>query len=161
MPPWTVYVLLGLSIALCALLAWVLLLQLRLQRLTEQHTKLLTGASGANLEEILTHHLDELHQALDTVSGLEIRTTSIERTLQHTLQWMGIIRYNPFRNTGGAQSFALAIVDGNGDGVVISSLHTRENTRVYAKPLHQWTSEHALTEEEQQAITRAHVGEAQ
>jgi hypothetical protein len=161
MPPWTVYVLLGLGIALCALLAWVLLLQLRLQRLTKQHTKLLTGAGGTNLEEILTQHLDELRQALETISSLDIRTTSIERTLQHALQWMGMIRYNPFRNTGGAQSFALAIVDGSGDGVVISSLHTRENTRVYAKSLHQWTSEHALTEEEQQAISRAHTGEAQ
>ena len=66
-----------------------------------------------------------------------------------------MLRFNPFRNTGGAQSFALAIVDGKGDGVVISSLHARENTRIYAKPLHQWTSEHTLTDEEQEAITRA------
>jgi hypothetical protein len=155
------YVLLGLGVGLCGLLAWVLLLQLRIRRLAQQYTALLTGADGTNLEEILTHHLDELRQALETVSSLETRTTSIERTLGHALQWMGMIRFNPFRNTGGAQSFALAIVDGNGDGVVISSLHTRENTRVYAKPLHQWTSEHALTDEERQAISRAHVSEGQ
>jgi hypothetical protein len=115
----------------------------------------MTGVDGANLEKVLNQHLDDVHQALETVSSLEARTRTIERTLQHTLQWVGMLRYNPFRNTGGAQSFALAIVDGNGDGVVLSSLHARENTRVYAKPLHQWASEHPLTDEEQQAIARA------
>jgi hypothetical protein len=118
----------------------------------------MTGTDGADLESILNQHLDQVHQSLETVSDLESRTQGIERTLQHTLQWMGMLRFNPFRNTGGAQSFALAIVDGKGQGVVISSLHTRENTRVYAKPLHQWTSEHPLTEEEQQAIARARAG---
>lgn len=155
MPFWTVYVLVGLGIASCGLLGWAILLQVRLQRLSRQHTKLMTGASGANLEELLNQHLDDVRQALETVSSLEARTRTIERTLQHTLQWIGMLRFNPFRNTGGAQSFALAIVDGNGDGVVISSLHARENTRVYAKPLHRWTSEHTLTDEEQQAIARA------
>jgi hypothetical protein len=161
MPFWTVYVLVGLGVAICGLLAWMILLQTRLQRLQRQHTKLMTGASGANLEELLNQHLDEVRQTLETVSALEARTRTIERTLQHTVQWMGMIRYNPFRNTGGAQSFALAIVDGNGDGAVISSLHARENTRVYAKPLHQWTSEHTLTDEEQQAIARAQASAPQ
>lgn len=154
-PLWTMYVLVGLGIALCGLLGWAILLQIRLRRLSRQYTRLMTGATGASLEELLNQHVDNVRQALETVSFLESRTRTIERTLQHTLQWMGMLRFSPFRNTGGAQSFALAIVDGNGDGVVISSLHARENTRVYAKPLHQWTSEHTLTDEEQQAIVRA------
>jgi hypothetical protein len=119
----------------------------------------MTGAGGTDLEAVLNQHLDEVHQAIETVSSLQTRTQAVERTLKHTLQWMGMLRFNPFRDTGGAQSFALAIVDGNGEGVVISSLHTRENTRVYAKPLCQWTSEHTLTKEEEQAIARARTGE--
>jgi hypothetical protein len=155
MPFWTAYVLVGLSIAFCGLLGWTILLQIRLQRLSRQHSRIMTGVDGANLEQLLNQHLDDVRQAVETVSDLETRTRTIERTLQHALQWMGMLRFNPFRNTGGAQSFALAIVDGNGDGVVISSLHARENTRIYAKPLNRWTSEHTLTDEEQQAITRA------
>jgi hypothetical protein len=161
MPPWTVYAFVALGVVTCGLATWVIILQIRMQRLHREHTRLMTGTSGANLEEILNQHLDEVRQATETVSDLETRTRTIERTLHHTMQWMGMIRFNPFRNTGGAQSFALAIADGNGDGVVISSLHARENTRIYAKPLHQWTSEHTLTEEEQQAIARAQAGAQQ
>lgn len=160
MPFWTVYILIGLGVVTCGLLGWLIFLQIRLQRLQRQHLKLMTGVSGTDLEELLNQHLDDVRQALETVSALEIRTRTIERTLEHTLQWMGMLRFNPFRNTGGAQSFALAIIDGNGDGVVLSSLHTRENTRVYAKPLHHWTSEHTLTDEEQQAISRAQQQQA-
>jgi hypothetical protein len=161
MPPWTVHAFVGLGVITCGLVAWLIVLQIRMQRLHRQHTGLMTGTSGANLEELLNQHLDEVRLAVETVTDLEARTRTIERTLHHTIQWMGMIRFNPFRNTGGAQSFALAIADGNGDGVVISSLHARENTRVYAKPLHQWTSEHTLTEEEQQAIARAQAGAQQ
>jgi hypothetical protein len=161
MPPWTVYAFVALGVVTCGLATWVIILQIRMQRLHREHTRLMTGTSGANLEEILNQHLDEVRQATETVPDLETRTRTIERTLHHTMQWMGMIRFNPFRNTGGAQSFALAIADGNGDGVVISSLHARENTRIYAKPLHQWTSEHTLTEEEQQAIARAQAGAQQ
>jgi hypothetical protein len=158
MPPWTVYAFVALGVVTCGLVAWVIVLQIRMQRLHRQHTRWMTGTSGTNLEELLNQHLDEMRQATETVSDLETRTRTIERTLHHTMQWMGMIRFNPFRNTGGAQSFALAIADGTGNGVVISSLHARENTRIYAKPLHQWTSEHTLTEEEQQAIVRAQAG---
>jgi len=158
MPPSTLYAFVGLGVVTCGLVAWVIVLQIRMQRLHRQHTRLMTGTNGTNLEELLNQHLDEIRQATETVSELETRTRTIERTLHHTMQWMGMIRFNPFRNTGGAQSFALAIADGTGDGVVISSLHARENTRIYAKPLHQWTSEHTLTEEEQQAIARAQAG---
>jgi hypothetical protein len=160
MPFWTLYVLIGLGVATCGLLGWLIFLQIRLQRLTRQHRKLMTGVNGTDLEGLLNQHLDEIRRAAETVSALETRTRTIERTLEHTLQWMGMLRFNPFRNTGGAQSFALAIIDGNGDGVVLSSLHTRENTRVYAKPLHRWSSEHTLTEEEQQAISRARQQQA-
>jgi hypothetical protein len=116
----------------------------------------MTGAKELDLETLLNRHIDDIREALDTVSNLETRAQTIEGTLEHTVQWLGIVRYNPFRNTGGAQSFALAVVDARGDGFVLSSLHARENTRVYAKPLSQWESEYTLTDEEKEAISRAH-----
>jgi hypothetical protein len=115
----------------------------------------MTGVEGADLQDTLNQHLDAVRQALRTVSDLEERTLSLEHVQPLCLQWIGTLRFNPFRDTGGAQSFALAIVDARGDGIVLSSLHARDNTRVYAKPLRSWQSEHALTDEEQQAIERA------
>ena len=144
-----------LAAALLALAGWTLTLQLRLRRLTREYTTLMTGVDGADLQETLNQHLAQVHQALRTVSELEERTLSLELTQPLCLQWVGAIRFNPFRDTGGAQSFALAIADARGDGIVLSSLHARHNTRVYAKPLHAWQSEYTLTDEEEQAIERA------
>jgi hypothetical protein len=139
----------------CGLLGWVIGLQIRLRRLTRQYQALMRGADEMDLESLLTQHVAEVREALETVSSLQDRTLTLERALPRALQWVGSIRFNPFRHTGGAQSFALALVDDGGDGFVLSSLHARENTRVYAKALRAWTSEHLLTDEEKQAIERA------
>jgi hypothetical protein len=139
----------------CGLLGWVTLLQIRLRRLTRQYAALMRGADEIDLQSLLNQHVTNVAQALETVSLLQERTLALERALPRALQWVGSIRFNPFRHTGGAQSFALALVDDEGNGFVLSSLHARENTRVYAKPLRAWTSEHRLTDEEQQAIERA------
>jgi hypothetical protein len=155
MPLDPLYILIGLGVAICGLFGWVLYLQIRLRRLREQYSRLMAGSNGIDLEGLLNQHVDDVRKALDTVSELETRARTMEQTLQHTVQWIGIVRYNPFRNTGGAQSFALAVVDARGDGFVLSSLHARENTRVYAKPLNQWESEYTLTDEEREAISRA------
>jgi citrate lyase beta subunit len=150
------YVCIGLGVVVCGLLAWVAVLQVRFSRLYRQYTRVMTGTDGTSLEQSLNQHMDAVKQAVEKASALEIKTRQMDRTLKHSMQWMGIVRFNPFRDTGGAQSFALAIVDGHGDGVVLSSLHSRENTRVYAKPLNKWESEHTLTDEEKQAIARAY-----
>ncbi len=147
------YVLVGI---VCVLLGWVIVLQVQVVRLRRQYQRLVTGTDGGNLEQVLNQHVDRVQKALETVTALEAKTWRIERNLKHSMQWMGLVRFNPFRDTGGAQSFALAIVDGYGDGVVVSSLHSRDNTRVYAKPLHKWESTYSLTDEEKQAIARAY-----
>jgi hypothetical protein len=65
------------------------------------------------------------------------------------------VRYNPFEDTGGNQSFALAIVDAGGDGFVVSSLHARQGTRVYAKGVVKGSAETSLSDEEAAALQQA------
>jgi citrate lyase beta subunit len=157
--PWVAYsgyIFIGLGVVMGGLIAWVVMLQVRFSRLYRQYVRLMTGTDGTSLEQLLNQHMDAVKQAVEKALALEIKTRQMDRTLKHSMQWMGIVRFNPFRDTGGAQSFALAIVDGHGDGVVLSSLHSRENIRVYAKALNKWESEHTLTDEEKQAIARAY-----
>ena len=90
---------------------------------------------------------------VEAVSQLAQR---LEKAGYFSLQHMGVVRFNPFHDTGGDQSFAIALVDGHGNGVVLSSLHARDVTRVYAKPLHKWESDYSLTDEEKQAIALAY-----
>ena len=78
-----------------------------------------------------------------------------EETKSH-LQKMGFVRFNPFSDTGGDQSFCLAILDGQDNGIVISSLHSREQTRVYAKEIVAGKPKGVeLSKEEREALKKA------
>lgn len=126
------------------------------QRGLEGRYRLLMGDSTADrLEEMLEDYVRRVRGTLDRVDALEQLARDLQRTLGYSVQWVGMVRYNPFRDTGGAQSFAIALADAHGDGIILSSLHRRDLTRVYAKPLLGWKSTHSLTEEELEAIEAA------
>ncbi len=74
--------------------------------------------------------------------------------LRHT-QRLELLRYNPYGDTGGDQSFSIALLDGVGSGFVITSLHTRTGTRVYAKPILEGRSELRLSKEEEEVVLKA------
>lgn len=72
-----------------------------------------------------------------------------------SVQRVGLVRYDAFEDMGGHLSFSVALLDANGNGVVITSINGRQDTRCYAKPVESWTSSHNLSEEEEQAISAA------
>ncbi len=80
---------------------------------------------------------------------------SLKEKNKDNIQKIGIVRYNPFSEIGGDQSFSVALLDDNDNGVVITSLYTREGNRVYGKPVVKGKSEYLLTEEEKKAILKA------
>ncbi len=79
----------------------------------------------------------------------------VEAAQRKAFQRLGLVRYNPFEETGGNQSFALALLDAKGDGWVLSSLHARSGTRIYAKTISAGRADAALSEEETAAIRQA------
>ena len=89
---------------------------------------------------------------LDDVAA---RSAVLEASGKRAFQRVGLVRFNPFEDTGGNQSFALALLDAQGDGVVLSSLHARTGTRLYAKTLTGGRAEGALSSEETEALKRA------
>lgn len=124
----------------------------QLRQLQDRYQRLTGGPTEGNLQEMLEDHIRRVRDALDRVDAAERLTHDLQRTLGYSLQWVGMVRYNPFRDTGSNQSFAIALADAHGDGIVLSSLHRPDKTRVYAKPLLRWESTHPLTEEELEAI---------
>jgi hypothetical protein len=145
----------ALVLALLALGGVVFLLA-RQQRLLGQYQHLMTGTSGGNLETVLKDHIAQVRDTATRVEAVDQLAHRLEKAAYFSLQHMGVVRFNPFQDTGGDQSFAIALVDGHGNGVVLSSLHARDLTRVYAKPLQKWESKHSLTGEEKQAIALAY-----
>lgn len=93
------------------------------------------------------------HERMQGIIKADLQKTKADAKLH--LQNLTLKRFNPFGDTGGDQSFILALLDGNKDGVVITSLHSRENTRFYVKSVNGGVGiDHPLSEEEQKTINR-------
>ncbi|MCS6845302.1 MAG: DUF4446 family protein [Caldilineales bacterium] len=144
------------ALALAAIaLVWGIL-GWRQARMAQRRYHLLTaGVDAGNLEAVLHQHLDNVRGALERASQASETAVRVERASRRHLQHVAVVRYNPFSHTGGDQSFVLVLADAEGRGAIVTSLHAREGTRIYAKPLAGWTSPYALTEEEESAIARA------
>lgn len=127
----------------------------RARRLGRRLESLTQGSDAASLEGVLGSHLDRVRQVVRDVDTLAARTAMLERDVQASFGRVGLVRFNPFEDTGGNQSFALALLDGRGDGFVVSSLHARAGTRVYAKAVTGGRSEAALSAEEAEALRAA------
>ena len=119
------------------------------------------GSDERSLEAILDAHLTRVHQVVRELDQVEARTSVLERDLKRAFSRVGLVRYNPFEDTGGNQSFALALLDEHGDGFVVSSLHTRNLTRIYAKGVKGGRSDAGVSEEEAEALRQAMVAPAQ
>lgn len=114
---------------------WLVTITFLLIKVIKTFSKLTKGVSQkdlrALLEEILSEIKKEKEIDIDLVKKLELLKSEGLFSLQKT----GLVRYNPFGDTGGNQSFVLAVLDGKDNGFVITSLHSREATRVFAKPV--------------------------
>lgn len=108
----------------------------------------------------------DLKRVLEKVLATEIENKKMIKMLgkeidrlqdegQFHVQKVGIIRFNPFQETGGDHSFSIALLDGKDTGVILTGLHTRERTRVYAKEIKKGKSIHELSNEEKKAFTKA------
>ena len=111
--------------------------------------------------DVLSHFFNELpdrdlKKKLKDLLQLDKKISDLENEGRLHLQKIGLIRYNPFNDTGGDMSFSLCILDEKGDGVVLSSLHSRAETRTFAKSIRSGKSEqHTLSKEEEEALSRA------
>jgi hypothetical protein len=95
--------------------------------------------------------------ALESVSPMAVpvdvdRVNRLATQLESAIQRVGVVRYNPFEDTGSNQSFVLAMLDARGDGFVLSSLHSRQATRMFLKPVSAGKADSAVSEEEAEAI---------
>jgi hypothetical protein len=108
-----------------------------------------------NLKEILVQFKD-LKEDLEKISK---ELENLKEESKFSIQKVGIVRFNPFKDVGGNQSFSIALLDGNDDGMVVTSLYTKEGNRVYGKPIKAGISEYLLSGEEKEVIKIAKENE--
>ena len=112
-------------------------------------------AADPAMERYATAQAARTEALTAAVTGLREQATAADAGLRHAVQHVGLVRFNPFEDTGGRQSFALALLDSGADGIVLSSLHSRTATRVYVKAILAGRSEAPLSEEELAALRDA------
>ena len=144
----------GVLAGIVLLLLIVVVLQgMRLARATRAYRELVRGADGgASLHDLLAGSAAAAERASERMAEMEAMHSVIDARTQRSLQHIGLVRYNPFADTGSDQSFAIALLDDRRDGIVLSSLHGRANTRIFAKPVTDGGSAHNLSDEEAEAI---------
>lgn len=150
MEMYTKEIVVGLGIVVAALVFAVARLEWRLK-------KLLRGHKAETVEESLSlieHDMEDLkHFKKEMTKYL----SGVEKRLGKSIQGIGTIRFNPFKGNGegGNQSFASSFLSEKGDGLVLSSLYSRDRVSIFAKPVKGGKSEYELTSEEREALQHA------
>ena len=144
-----------LALAVAGLAIWLAILQRSAAQLRGRLRRIVSDNGTTGLDEILARHAKRVDQLASRVDATDALARELASSTQLALRGVGIVRFNPFQDSGGDQSFAIALLDQRGTGLIISSLHGRAETRIFAKQVTEGRSTHALSDEEQQAIRAA------
>ena len=136
------------------LLIWIVVLTVALYKVKSKND-LFFDDSSKNLRELVTRAITDNKSMNARANKIESGIEEIAKILQGTYQKFAMIRYNPFNDTGGDQSFSFALLDLRDNGVVVTSIHGREVDRIYAKQIENGKSKHNLSAEEVEAIRGA------
>lgn len=128
-----------------SLLIWNLKLEKKWQRLFKE-------TEEGSVDELLALLIKRTDILYKNTSGHDVLLADIESRLKQAIKRTDIVRFNAWGDTTGAQSFAIALIDETGTGVIISTLYARDRMTVFAKKITAWESETELTEEEQTAL---------
>jgi hypothetical protein len=127
----------------------------RQQRLLDQYRVLLNNGSPEDLESLLLRQAATIERVQADLDRITQQVAANEQQARRHLQQVGMVRYNAFPDTGGDQSFSVALLDADANGVVLTSLYGRTETRTYAKPIQGGKSAYPLSDEEMQALAKA------
>ncbi|HEY4509236.1 MAG TPA: DUF4446 family protein [Candidatus Paceibacterota bacterium] len=140
----------GLIACIVILIGWIVRIEIKMWRL-------LRGGNGKSLEASIVG----AHQNLERLNEFQKEAVNhfinVEKRLNRSVQAVETIRFNPFKGVGegGNQSFSTSFVSENGEGVVISSIYSRDRVSVFSKPLEKFGSDFELTDEEKEVVGEA------
>jgi hypothetical protein len=142
----------ALSGCILILLGYAVYLQLKIRRF-------LKGKDAKSLEDAIVNALEDIKKIHNFQKESVAYFEDVEKRLSRSIQAVETIRFNPFKGTGegGNQSFSTAFLSEKGDGVVISSLYSRDRISIFSKPLDKFNSEFELTDEERGVVEEAKI----
>lgn len=144
-----------LSAVVVGVLIWCLALSFWLYRIDSHYKRLVAATGRTDLRAILERLLSGQANLAEHLKKVEIGLSGLNKKTQTHIQKVASVRFNPYSDTGSNQSFALALLDAEDSGVILLSLHGRDGTRIYVKPVVNGKSRYELSQEERQALNEA------
>ena len=135
-------------------IAGILIIGVALWKLQKKIEKIFKGSDEYD-ENILQGIIRRINLAESTLEETEPRLRILESIADVSIQKVAFMRFNPFQDTGGDNSFVLVLLDKNNTGVIISSLYTREGVRTYGKAVEKGKVRHVLSDEEKKVLAEA------
>jgi len=148
-------IILGFSVIILILILGFVWLYLKIKKINQKQKILFQGKKGKDLEEIIENQQEQIKKLKTDTKDLFKLSEKIHQIASHGIQKVKLIRYNPFEDIGSDQSFTIVLLDAHNNGLIISSLHSKEGTRVYAKSVEKEKSSYQLSNEEKQALEKA------
>ncbi|MCK4799862.1 DUF4446 family protein [Candidatus Parcubacteria bacterium] len=143
------------GVVLLAFLIWNIYLSYNLRKIKKRTRSFFAGTEAKDLEEIIYNQIKKTNEVDGEIKKLIENNGKIKENLAKCIQKVGAVRFNPFGDVGGNQSFAIALLDKYLSGVIILSLYSRDGVKVYSKQVIEGKSEYTLSKEEEEAIKMA------
>lgn len=149
------YILTTLVIINVILIICVFVLFRSLGSLERRYRKLVRGTNNKNLEEIIHGYMDKVDYAVNTSEEIKEMLVHYDKELKKCTQKVSILRYKAFDDVGSDLSFSIAMLDGDNNGIIITSIYGRHDSTTYAKPVDKGISRYDLSEEEERVLKEA------
>lgn len=147
--------LLGLAAFNLVLIIFIIILFVRMSKMKSRMRKMLGTTGNITIEDALIQNQIKLEKVQELQSKFNQELLTVAKRLETMKAKVAAIRYNAFHETGSDLSFSIAVVDERGNGYVLTGIHTRHDSQIYAKPLENGRSSYPLTPEEIDAINQA------
>ena len=142
-------------LAVVVIVGWLVYLTIQLRKYLNKKREFIENAQEKGIDEFLIKQLERIEMVEGEMKQAKAAISKLDEATKESISRVGVLRYNPFEDSGGDQSFSIAMLNDKLDGLVMSSLYGRAGARVFAKALKDGKSDHPLTEEEKTAIEKA------
>jgi low affinity Fe/Cu permease len=150
-----VYMILALIIMVFILMVIIIMNNSSLKKIEKKYRKLMRGVNNKNLEDMVISYLDKIDEVKQDNELMKQMYQEINGQLETCIQRTSVIRYKAFEDVGSDLSFSIALLDGNQNGVIITSIYGRNESTTYAKPIDKGISRYDLSQEEKKVLEQA------
>ncbi len=153
------YIIIGLAAITLIMIVLYICVLLKMKKLYKTYDKFMRGKDAESLEEAILKQFDQIEKLEKSDEEKKEKIDQIFETLESVYQKIGLVKYDAFREMSGKLSYTFALLDQKNNGIIISSMYSREGCYSYAKEIIRGESYINLSEEEKEALKNAINGD--